>query len=93
MHLFNDPEDWFKTNKQPTPNYVAAGLNSVVTDAYPELKGQGELVNIIWADLKRAGLHNSGELGAIMTGNGLLAQRTTDIGKKFLKYIQEPKMN
>jgi len=89
LHLFNDPEGWFKTNNRPTPNYVAAGLNSIVTDAYPELKGHGDLVNIIWADLKRAGLHNSGELGAVMKGSGLLQQRTTEMGKKFLNYIQE----
>lgn len=89
LYLFNDPEDWFKTNKRPVPGYMAGGLNSVVFDAYPELKGQGELLNIIWADLKRAGLHNSGDLATVMTGSGLLARRTTDMGRKFLKYIQE----
>lgn len=89
LYLFNDPEDWFKTNNRPVPSYVAAGLNRVVFDAYPELIGQGELLNIVWADLRRAGLHNSGELAAVITGSGLLAQRTTDMGKKFLRYIQE----
>lgn len=89
LYLFNDPEDWFKVNNRTFPNYMAAGLSSVVTEAYPELKGQSDLVNIIWADLKRAGLHNSGDLGAVMTASGLLAQRTTDMGRKFLRFIQE----
>ena len=62
-----------------------------MTDAYPELKGHSDLVNIIWGDLKRAGLHNSAELGAVMTGSGLLEKRTTDMGRNFLKFIKETK--
>jgi hypothetical protein len=89
LYLFNDPEEWFKKNGRPTPSYMSGGLNSVVTHAYPALKGQSELANIIWADLRGAGLHNSGDLGVMMTGSGLLAQRTTDMGKRFLKYIQD----
>lgn len=89
LHLFNNPEGWFKTNNRPIPNYMMSSLNSVVSDAYPELTGHGELLNIIWADLKRAGLHNSGDLATMMSGNGLLSPRTTEMGKKFLNYIQE----
>lgn len=89
LNLFNDPENWFKSNNKRLPNYMSAGLINVVTEAYPDLKGQNELLNIIWDDLKRAGLHNSGSLNTMMTGNGLLSQRTTDLGKEFLRFIKE----
>lgn len=91
LYFFNDPEEWLKTNDVTLPNFMAAGLIDVLKLAYPELNGQRDLVNIIWADLKRAGLHDSGDLGTMMSGNGLIAKRTTDLGKKFLKFIEEAK--
>jgi len=89
LHLFDNPTEWFRTNNKSLPNYTAASLTSVVVDAFPILKGQGELLNLIWFDLKRAGLHNTSDLGTTMSGNGLLAERTTDLGKQFLKYISQ----
>ena len=91
LHLFNDPEEWLKSNNRTLPTYMSAGLINVVTEAYPDLKGQNELLNIIWDDLKRAGLHNSGSLGSMLTSNGLLSQRTTEFGKQFLQFIKENK--
>ncbi|MCX6233479.1 MAG: hypothetical protein NT175_01965 [Bacteroidetes bacterium] len=87
LYLFDNPTEWFKNNNKTLPNYSSAGLIEVVTEAFPTLRGQNELLNLIWSDLKRAGLHNSGDLEAMMTGSGLLAQRTTDLGKRFLKFI------
>ncbi len=52
LYLFNDPKEWFKRKNIVFPNYISTGLDSVVTDAYPELKSQRELLNIIWDDLK-----------------------------------------
>jgi hypothetical protein len=89
LYLFNDPQDWFKVNNKSLPNFMAAPLSVVVMEAYPELKGRSELLNIIWGDLKRAGLHDTGELGATMSGGLLLTPRTTEIGRQFLKYIHE----
>ena len=90
LDLFNNPEEWFKTHNRTFPNYTSAGLSTVLGHAYPELKEQNELSNIIWGDLKRAGLHNSGDtLGGTMTASGLMSQRTTDMGRRFLRYIKE----
>jgi hypothetical protein len=91
LHLFNDPEEWFNVNNKRLPNYMSAGLINVLTEAYPDLKGQNELLNIIWDDLKRAGLHDSASLNSMMTGSGLLVPRTTKLGKQFLEYVQDHK--
>lgn len=90
LDLFNDPPEWFKRNKKSFPGYISAGLSNVATEAYPELKGQKELLDAIWKDLEHAGLHNSGSLNAMMTASGLLSPRTTALGRKFLESIQEP---
>lgn len=89
LKLFNDPEEWFKVHKKNFPGYLSSGLSSVVTEAYPELKGQRELLDIIWKDLERANLHNSGSLNTMMTSSGLLSPRTTELGRKFLEFIEE----
>lgn len=88
LHLFDSPDEWFKQNNMRLPNYMSASLMTVVAEAYPDLKGQRELLDLIWDDLKRAGLHNSGSLNAMMTGNGLLTQQTTPLGRQFLHFIK-----
>ncbi len=88
LKLFDDPEGWFKARDRIPPNFFSGGLSSILKDAYPELKGKTEFCNLIWDDLHRAGLHNSGPLQAMMSGQGLLASRTTEFGKQFLAFIQ-----
>lgn len=89
LKLFNNPKEWFKQHNKELPNYAFASLSRVIVTAFPELHGQGELINLIWSDLGRAGLHNSGDLGTHMGSDGLLAERTTSLGKQFLSYITE----
>lgn len=89
LSLFDDPEGWFKSHSKTPPNLMMGGLSTLLTEAYPELKGQMNFCNLIWDDLHRAGLHNSGSLQAMMSGQGLLASRTTEFGKQFLSFIKE----
>jgi DNA-binding Lrp family transcriptional regulator len=87
LHLFDNPKEWFlKSNTRPA-SLVGGSLMSVVKQAFPELKNENELLDRIWVDLQRAGLHNTGALGTMMTGSGLLQERTTEFGKLFLKFI------
>jgi hypothetical protein len=89
LKLFDNPTAWFRANNKTLPNYMAASLSTVVIEAFPILKGQNELLDLIWSDLNRAGLHNTSDLRTTMSGNGLLAERTTNLGKQFLRYISE----
>jgi hypothetical protein len=90
LYLFNDPQKWFLENEKTFPKNTTAGLNSVIEEAYPEWKSHGDVLDIIWDDLKKAGLHNSGTLRGMMSGSGLLASRTTTLGKLFLDFITYP---
>lgn len=88
LTLFDNPSDWFRKNEKKIPDLMMGSLFSILEVAYPEIKDKQEFCNIIWDDLKRAGLHNTGGLGGMMSSNGLIANRTTDFGKKFLNFIK-----
>lgn len=89
LKLFDNPNRWFEINNLEAPkNIMGGGLRLILEIAFPELKGRTEFCNLIWDDLSRAGLHNSGSLGGMMTGSGLMQNRTTEFGKRFLQFIE-----
>jgi hypothetical protein len=87
LKLFDNPTEWFNVNNKSLPNYAAASLTSVITGAFPELGAENELLDLIWSDINRAGLTNTSGIRTTMTGSGLLAERTTKLGKQFLDFI------
>jgi hypothetical protein len=86
--LFDNPLDWLKSNGIEPPNLMMGSLFSLIDEAYPELKQKSDFCNLIWDDLSRAGLHNTGSLGSMISGNGIFANRTTDFGKRFINFIK-----
>jgi hypothetical protein len=89
LNLFNNPSQWFEINNiEPPKNVMGGGLKIILEIAFPELKGRNDFCNLVWEDLKRAGLHDSGSLGVMMTGSGLMQNRTTEFGKRFLSFIE-----
>lgn len=89
LKLFDNPTDWFEKNNLSIPNFMSAGLSSILEIAFPELKGRKDFYDLIWDDLHRAGLHKTGGLHAMMTGSGLMVSRTSEFGKKFLDFLSE----
>jgi len=88
LKLFDNPTHWFEINKiAPPQNVMGGGLKIILETAFPELNGRNDFYNLVWEDLKRAGLHNSGSLGGIMTGSGLMQNRSTEFGRRFLQFI------
>lgn len=85
LKLFDDPSkqrDKFSTLSM-------GGLSSILDSVYPELKNERAFYDQIWKDLYLKGLVNAEGLHTTMSESGLLASRTTDMGKKFLAYISE----
>lgn len=89
--LFDNPKQWFLKAGQTPPNLAMGSLLSILKAAYPVLIGQEELVDVIWNDLEDAGFHRSSGLRTSMTGEGALAERTTQLGKEFIQFITEIK--
>jgi hypothetical protein len=71
---------------------MMGSLARVWVDAFPDLSGQQELLDVIWRDLHSNGFHNTSTLRRSMTGDGLLQDRTTQLGKEFLNFISSPEV-
>jgi len=86
--LLENPTNWFQKANKTFPDYMAASLSNVITEAYPELKNEDSLLDIFWSDLKIAGFHNSVDLKTTMSESGLVTKKTTKLGDEFLKLIR-----
>jgi len=92
LHFIDNPTKWFENAGQTPPNSIMGSLSRVLISAFPPLSGQQELVDVIWRDLHDNGFHNTSGLMTTMTGDGLLANRTTQLGQEFLKFISSPNL-
>jgi len=92
LHFIDNPTKWFENAGQTAPSFMMGSLSSVLINAFPDLSGQQELLDVIWQDLHDNGFHNTGGLMTTMTGNGLLAKRTTQLKQEFLNFISSPKL-
>lgn len=91
LHFIDNPTKWFENAGQTPPSFMMGSLSNVLINAFPPLSGQQELLDVIWRDLHDNGFHNTSGLMTTMSGNGLLANRTTQLGQDFLKYISSPR--
>ena len=66
------------------------GLMMIVGAAIPALRGNQDLANRFVADLDAMGLLSGAGLNVTMTGSGMMAQRTTALGRAFLEFISNP---
>ena len=85
LRLFKNPAAVVDTRGQMT-----GGLDDVLEKAFPALRGQREFYDQVWRDLRNRGLVNTDGLHSMMTGNGLVAKRTTELADEFVKFIASP---
>jgi hypothetical protein len=89
LNFFNEPIAWFKSNNRSFPDYISSTLARIVTEAFPDLKDNDELLDLIGSNLYRSKLLNTGDLRGMLGNEGLIASRTTNLGKQFLRFISE----
>ena len=80
----------FQNPEYETSHRTPGSLTQVLEARLPDLAGQSDLYNLLWRDLHIRGLVNTENLQGLMTGGGLTARRTTDMGDEFLQFISEP---
>jgi hypothetical protein len=90
LKLFDNPIEWFKSIGKKFPDLLFGGLENVLTSAYPELRGQRGFYDLIFKDLYDRGLINTESLHSTMSGHGLTAKRTSEMGKAFIGFITSP---
>ena len=88
LALFDDPQGWFSSANKQFPDLSMSGLSRVLEEAIPALRHQRDIYDQIWKDLYQRGLVNTDGLHTTMSGRGLQASRTSELGKAFLRFIQ-----
>jgi hypothetical protein len=88
LTYFDNPSRWLKDHGIKFSAYMG-GVNAGLEAGLPELRGQRNIYDSIVQDLFNRGLLTLDRTGLFVTvsGSGILEQRTTELGKKFLKYI------
>jgi len=89
LKYFDNPPNWFKEYGVKFSIYMG-GASTGLEAALPELKDQRDLYDTLVMDLYNRGLVSADKtlLHAMMSEQGILASRTTELGKKFLKYVE-----
>ncbi|MQA78089.1 MAG: hypothetical protein GEV10_06365 [Streptosporangiales bacterium] len=91
LRLLANPLDWYASRGLAWPNLSAGGLSHIIERGIPELKGRRDLYDRLFADIAAAGFTNTGSLHGMMTGQGLTAERTTEMGNAFLAFVTDPR--
>ena len=91
LDLFKDPSAWFERNGITPPNFsFSSSIEQLLEAAWPELKDQYDLLNVIVEELEAKGLYAGGGLHTMMSGGGAFDKRTTAMGSSFLEFITVP---
>jgi hypothetical protein len=91
LALLDDPVRWMERNGIQNPGWGMGGPSAVLEHCLPDLRGQRETYDQIARDLQAEGLLGQGQfLHVTMTGGGMVASRTTERGKRFIKFITAP---
>jgi hypothetical protein len=90
LDLFNEPPVYIQRHNLRFGNVSMGAMSHLIESAFPELKGKRDLYDLIWKDLFSRALVTTDGLHTMMTGSGIVARRTTEIGRLFLDYIKNP---
>ena len=91
LSVLNDPTQWMERNNVHNPGWGMGGASTVLEYCLPDLQGQRETYDQIVLDLQGQGLLGQGQsLHVMMTGSGMVASRTTERGRRFIKFITAP---
>lgn len=90
LKFLDNPKEWGQKYGISYPNWSGGGANAALEHAFPELRGKRQLYDIFVKDLYSRGLLSTDSLHITVTGEGILASRTTDIGKQFIAFVTSP---
>lgn len=92
LDFMKNPAFWFESRNKKLPNIYMGAISSALEDAFHELKGNRTFYDLIIKDLFSQGLINTESIHTMMTGSGVFAPRTTELGNQFIQYITTPKV-
>lgn len=90
LTLFDNPTGFIEKNNIRFDKIPMGTMSILLEAAFPELKGKQDLYDLIWKDLYSRGLVKIEELNTTMYWAGIVAKRTTEIGRGFIAFIRNP---
>lgn len=91
LGLLNDPARWMANNGIKNPGWDSGAVSTVVEHCLPDLRGARDFYDQLVRDLQTGGLvHQGSFLHHNMTGGGMFASHTSDMGKEFIFFISRP---
>ncbi|KFL35171.1 MULTISPECIES: hypothetical protein [unclassified Sulfurospirillum] len=90
LTLFHNPKGWLQENNKNLGGLMTGAMSQLIETAYPELHTKSEFYKQVWKDLYLRGLVNTDGLNTMMTLDGIVSKRTTNLGDQFLKFIHDP---
>jgi hypothetical protein len=91
LSVLDEPVQWMGRHGVANPGWGMGATSTVLEHCLPELRGQRDTYDQIVRDLQSEGLLGQGQfLHVMMTGGGMVGSRTTDRGKRFIRFITSP---
>ena len=91
LSVLDNPTAWMERNSIRNPGWGMGGVSAVLEHCLSDLRGQRDTYEQIVRDLQAEGLVSQGQfINVTMTGNGMVQSRTTDRGKRFIRFITAP---
>jgi hypothetical protein len=91
LALLDDPVRWMQQHGVSNLSWGLGAPSTLLEHCLPELRGQSETYDQIARDLQTDGLLQQGQfLHLNMTGSGMISSKTTERGKRFIRFISVP---
>lgn len=89
LDLLADPPAWFRSNNRHEPQYaLSSSVSGLITDAYPELQRKRDFYDQVGKDLYARGLIKTDGFHIMLSAQGAMQPRASEIGRKFLAFIK-----
>jgi len=90
LALLDDPGKWFDDHGLQRPQFgISSSVVQVIEGGLPEVRGRRDIYDQVGADLEQRTLAQ-GSFHGMMTATGAWASRSSERGKRFLKFISLP---
>jgi len=90
LSFLNDPKAQLERGGAHYQQFGMGGISTVLELAFPELVNHRDFYDQLARDLYSRGLLSTEQLHITMTADGMVASRTTEMGKSFLQFIADP---
>ena len=92
LAVFHDPAKALEDagSQLASSLHIGGSPVQIVAEVLPDLGRNRDVCDFLWRDLYERRLVNLDSLHGMMSAQGVLARRTTDLGEQFLEFLSEP---